>query len=204
MIGMGFTLARAPAALGGPQLSRAAPLRGVRRARLGGLPSGVLARGPHGLGRAARARAVAVPGRGEHRVGDRSAGGRVHRAAPRAVERRVVLSVAALLAIAVLFRVGRWYLRQRADGGLVPDSRGADSPRLSAQGPPRAGGPDHADLLQVHLPGEHHQLLHVLPDPQVRRVGAERPAPSLRLPRRRRRRHHHRRAHRATASAGST
>ena len=49
-----------------------------------GVPPGVLARGADGVGRAARPRAVAVPGRRQRRLGARAAAGRVHRAAARA------------------------------------------------------------------------------------------------------------------------
>ena len=52
---------------------------------------GVVARGAHGLGRAARLRPIAVPGRRQHRFGDRSAARRVHRGAARPGQRRLVL-----------------------------------------------------------------------------------------------------------------
>ena len=72
--------------------------------------------------------------------------------------------------IVVLWRVGRWY--QRAPG----DRRGRTAPPAARirrccrrRGAMRARRADRADLLEVHLSGEHQQLLHVLPDRPVRR-----------------------------------
>ena len=60
------------------------------RARLGGLPSRGVAGGAPRLRRAARLRAVAVPGRRQYRQRDRAAARRLHRAAARPGERRLV------------------------------------------------------------------------------------------------------------------
>ena len=51
----------------------------------------VVARGAHGLGRPPRPRAVAVPGRRQHRLGDRAAARRLHRRAARPGQHRLVL-----------------------------------------------------------------------------------------------------------------
>ena len=91
MAGMGFTL------VGLLFLSVTRSYHGLLVAaglvgtRLGGLPSGVVAGGAHGVGRTARVRAVAVSGRRQHRLADRAAAGGVHRAAARPEQRRVVL-----------------------------------------------------------------------------------------------------------------
>ena len=73
-----------------------------------GLPPRVVPGGPDGLGRPARLRPVAVPGRRQRRIGPRPAARGVHRRAARAVEHRLVL-VVALLGMVILTRVGRWY-----------------------------------------------------------------------------------------------
>ena len=86
--GMGFSLVGLLVALRGVELSGPAALGGAGRPRLGGLPPGVLAGWRAGVGRTARVRPVAVPGRRQHRVGPRPAAGRVRRGAPRPAERR--------------------------------------------------------------------------------------------------------------------
>ena len=83
---------------------------------------------------------------------------------------------AALAAMAILTRVGRWY-----KGHVAALGRARQSSLLSAFRPARALGAHHpgaAGLLEEHLPGEHEQLLHVLPDRQVR---AERASAQLHL-----------------------
>ena len=62
-VGMGFTLAGLLTARLRDELPHAAGRRGAGRHGLVRLPSRILARGAHGLRRAARARAVALPGR---------------------------------------------------------------------------------------------------------------------------------------------
>ncbi len=65
--------------------------------------------------------------------------------------------------------------RAEAGGpGRDPESQGGRRHR-------RATGPG---VLQVLLPGQHHQLLHLLPDREVPPVGGVGPAAPLRLPRR--------------------
>ena len=72
-------------------------------------------------------------------------------------------------------RVGRWYRRARQ-----PSARGGEAgpvaarPRVAAARGVRGRHPGGADLLEVLLPGEPDQLLHALPDRQVRGLGAER------------------------------
>ena len=96
-------------------------------------------------------------------------------------------SLVALLAIIVLCRVGAWYSAHRA--GRTRPSRGGDMRadlrcRRDRRRARRAAG---ADLLEVLLHGQPQQLLHLLPDRAVRRVGAARADLSVRLPRRGRR-----------------
>ena len=121
------------------------------------------------------------------------------------VERRLVL-VAALLAIAVLWQVGPLVSARSAPVAAhsAPAPATARPALLAGQGAPGARRADRADLLQVLLPGEHHQLLHVLPDPPLRRLGAERPAPPLRSSSARWRPARSSADRSATASAGST
>ena len=99
--------------------------RGAGRRRLVGVPPRILARRAHGLGRAPRLRAIAVPGRRQHRLGDRAAARRLHRRAARPGQRRLVLA-AALLAIVLLANVGLWYSRHlslRRAGGAQRTQR---------------------------------------------------------------------------------
>jgi hypothetical protein len=87
-VGMGFTLAGLlllAAASSFPVLLLAASLVGMGSSVFH--PES-LARRAHRLGRAARAGAVAVPGRRQYRLGDRAAAGGLHRAAARAGQRR--------------------------------------------------------------------------------------------------------------------
>ncbi len=105
-------------------------------------------------------------------------------------------SLAALLAIVVLLQVGRWYAHQHAPGNRA---RRAVENHVALPTPhdrDLARRPRPAGVLEVLLPGQPEQLLHVLSDPQVRCVGAERADPSVRLPVRRRGRHDGRRADR--------
>ncbi|KAG1175346.1 hypothetical protein G6F35_016575 [Rhizopus arrhizus] len=69
---------------------------------------------------------------------------------------------AALIGIALLTYVGRWYALHL--------------------GTPRAGDPAGADLQQVLLHGQHRQLLHLLPDPPLRRSGGTGAAAPVRVP----------------------
>ena len=111
-------------------------------------------------------------------------------------------SLVALLAMVVLCQVGGWY--QRASSGVDdPDGRVGCAPAsIGRPGLSRRRivvvdrRARRADLLEVLLPGEPEQLLHVLSDQQVRRVGADGAARPVRLPRRGRRRHDPRRADR--------
>ena len=64
----------------------------LHRNWFGDIPSRIVARRAHGLGRALRHGAVLLPGRGQFGHGDRSAAGRLHRGAARAGERGLVLA----------------------------------------------------------------------------------------------------------------
>ena len=75
-----------------------------------GVPSGGIARGAHGQRRPLWLRAVAVPGRRQHRLGDRPAAGGVHRGAARPAQHCLVLG-RRLLAILLLSTVSLWYAR---------------------------------------------------------------------------------------------
>ena len=159
-----------------------------------GVPSGVLARGPHGLRRPARPGAVAVPGRRQlsaRRSARCSRPSSCCRAASRASPGS---PLAALLGMLVLFKVGP--LVQGAWPGATA-ARAATGQRRACARPqaraPRHRGAAGADFLEVFLPRQHHQLLHLLSDRPFPAVGAACAAAPVHLPRRRRGRHHHRR-----------
>ena len=106
-------------------------------------------------------------------------------------------ALVAVAGIVLTFRIGRW---QRAHHLRTARQRTAGASRrarASALPPRRVAGahrhPRRADLLEVLLPGEPDQLLHVLPDHEVPRVGAERAAAPLHVSRGGRRRHDPRR-----------
>ncbi len=195
----GFHLLRPAAAVLRHQLSDAAAGGGDGRHRIVGVPSGILARGAARLGRAAWLGAVLVPGRRQRRLGDRTAGGRLHRAAARAGRGRLVL----------LRRAGGdpgadagWRLVQRtsgrpcAQGAARDEAEPADAPagRRRAR---RAAGPH---VFQVLLHRQPQQLLHLLHDRSVRRAGAAGADLSLHLSRRRSRSARWRAARSATRS----
>ena len=153
-----------------------------------------------GLRRPARLRAVALPGGRQHRLGARAAACRVRRGAPRPAERRW-FSLRRSSAMIVLSRVGA--LVQARTGG-APPGPGARTP--AARPAPRQGGgrahdPAGPGVHQVRLSREHQQLLHLLPDREVRPLGAERAAAPLRVPRGGGRGHDHRRPGRRPARA---
>ena len=180
--------------LGGPELSRPDRLRRARgaRARRSSIPeSSRVARmasgGRHGLAQSL----FQVGGNTGSAIGPLVAAFIV---LPRGQSSVAWFSVAALLAIAVLWRVGRWYQHHRARVAAIrADARPGSSDALARPGAARARCADRADLLQVRLPHEHLELLHLLSDPPLRHGRPERAAPPVRLPGRGGRRHHHRR-----------
>ena len=95
----------------------------------------------------------------------------------------------ALLGMVVLFNVGHWYKRH----GVMRLKRAAAaaSGHTAPARDHRHRGAPGADLLQVLLPGEHHQLLHLLPHRSLPRLGAQRAAAAVRLSRLRRARRLH-------------
>ena len=103
-------------------------------------------------------------------------------------------SVLAFIAMLLLWNVGTWARAQHQRRSAVrPDRRAGGVGAAAAagdRGDRRARG---SRLLEVHLPDEPDELLHLLPDRALRRQRAGRAAPALRLPRRRRRRHLRRR-----------
>jgi FSR family fosmidomycin resistance protein-like MFS transporter len=106
--GMVFTLCRASDSVGRRELRRDPARGGHRGAGLVGVPSRIVARGAHGLGRPARPRAGDVSGGRQYRIGAGPAHRRVHRARLRP-ESIAWYSLLALLAIFVLWNVGAWY-----------------------------------------------------------------------------------------------
>ena len=105
-------------------------------------------------------------------------------------------SGAALVAMTVLFG-GRQLVPQGACRAAARRVRGSAPVRADlsrAQGRLVAGDPVGADLLQIVLSGEPQQLLHLLSDQQIRRVGRERADPPVRVSRLDRGRHADRRA----------
>ncbi len=142
------------------------------RAGLGGVPSGVGADRAARLGRALRFRAIGVSGRRQFRHLDGSGAGGIDRGAVRTAEHRVVF----------LDRVSRdrhpvadRALVQAADRGKE-DCAGRAASGCAELAPrhDRAGRAGRAAVLQAALRVEPVELLHLLPDRQVR---ASRPRP---------------------------
>ncbi len=154
-IGMAFDADRAAAALARDELPGGAGGLGRGRARLGDVPPRGVAHGALCLRRPARACAVAVPGRRQCRLGAGAAARRLHRAAGRPAQRRVVRADRAAghgdpqqcraLVRAPPLDAGQPAARRRrrAREHLAPACR-----RL-------AGDPGRADLLEVLLSGQH-------------------------------------------------
>ena len=129
---------------------------GARGARLVRLPPGVFARRADGVRRAARPGAVAVPGRRQRRLGARAAAGRVHRAAARPGERRVVLAGGAARhrSCCGASAAGTSVSRAAASRPSARRRRRRHPTLSPAPGAARARRAARADLLEVRLPGE--------------------------------------------------
>ena len=112
-------------------------------------------------------------------------------------------SAAALAAMVILTRVGRWYQAHRDATKSRPAARARATTACPAPGGGRAGHAAGAGLLQERLPGEPQQLLHLLPDRAVRRLGPGGADLPLRLSRRRRGRARSSADRSATGSAAS-
>ena len=170
---MGFTLVGLLLLSAAHSFAIAAAGRGAGGHRLGGVPSGILARRAHGLGRPARPGAVAVPGRRQRRLGARPAARGVHRAAAAASAASPGSRLLALLGIVVLMASAAG-TQHHGLARLAPRAaRGRRRAAVSAtRGARRDRGAAGADLLEVFLSGEPHQLLHLLSDPRFPRVGA--------------------------------
>ena len=115
----------AGAAVGGAQLSGGAGRRHADRAGLVGVPSRIQPRGAHGVGRAPRPGAIAVPGGRQYRLGAGAAGGGVRGGAYG--QRGVAWYAAcALLAIVILF-AGRHLVQASRPGAHQPRQQAAAS-----------------------------------------------------------------------------
>ena len=79
-------------------------------------------------------------------------------------------ALAALGGMAILTGLGRWYQGQRpgASAGRARKAATSRSPLPRGQVTARDRGADRADLLEIFLPGQPHQLLHLLPDAPLR------------------------------------
>ena len=193
-IGMGFSLVGLLLLSVAGELPHDPRRRGIGGGGVVGLPPGVVPDGTRRLGgRHGLAQSLfQVGGNAGSAIGPLLAAFIV---VPRGQASIAWFSIVALVAITVLFHVGRWY---RGHLSNRPAKAGAGAgeaaPALSrAPGRLQHRHPDVPGLLEVHLPGEPEQLLHLLPHRQVRRVGAGRAGLSLRLPGRRRGGDHRRR-----------
>ena len=158
----------------------------------------VVARRADGVGRTARPRAVAVPGRRQPRLGARAAARRVHRAAARAGEHRLVLLLRRWSRWSCSARVGRWYSAQRRAREAARARRTARRDAAVARaGRGRRSRSSLALIFSKYFYlaslGSYYTFYLI---EQFRRLGAERAAAPVRVPRRRRGRHVHRRADR--------
>ncbi len=177
---------------------------GAGRDRLGGLSPGSLARRPPGLGRTARSGAVLVPGRRQHRLFAGADPGRLYRHPEGPVEHCVVLVGRTVGDDRAVRR--RKLVPQRAHrpGPARRPPIGRAQPPVAPQGRLVGGDPPGAGLLQILLYGEPQQLLHLLPDQQISRLGRERADLSVRLSWRRSRSAPWSAARSATGSAANT
>ena len=165
-IGMGFSLA------GLVLLSLASTLcgdparGGAGRARLRRVPSGIVARRAHGVGRPLRPRPVDLSGRRQYRLGARTARRRLHRHPRRPGLDRLVLAgraprhpgAVAMSAAGTSSRSSRHLARRQGE------ARQPARPFVAArEGVDR--DPARPDLLEILLHGLPHQLLHVLRHP---------------------------------------
>ena len=189
---------RSAAARNDGDVRAAAPGSGARRRRLVGISPRVVTDRTPRVGRTARVRSIVLPDGRQPRLLNRPVTRRVHRPAPRPAEHRLVLAGGSRRdrdSVArrpmVFAASGHW--RRQTVGGC--DAYVEPSPGVAGDG--RA---DRARLLEIRLPVESGQLLHVLPHSQIRPLGAKRAAAPVRLPCRRRdwhlRRRPGRRSHR--------
>ena len=177
-LGMVSTLVGPAGAGRRTELSGAADRRHDDRAGFGRVSSRIQPRGAHGLGRALRSGAIGVPGRRQHRLGDRPADcgrcwWRPMASAPSSGMRGWRCSASSSFSMS-------------APGTSITGCSASRAIRRARDsGLPRgkivtvAGHPADADLFQILLSRQHQQLLHLLPDPHVPRVGAERPGASV-------------------------
>ena len=116
---------------------------------------------------------------------------------PRGQSSIVWCSLLAVAAIVVLWKVGNWSAaglsRTVGHAGGLPGFQ-TSGRRLRPAGRMVPRDPGRAGLFKVLLSGELEQLLHVLSDQQISRLGSHGPDRSLRVSRRGRRRHDPRRA----------
>ena len=188
----GFHADRPVAAVARRQLRAAAGRRGADRHGLVGVPSGILARRAHGVGRTARPRAIAVPGRRQCRLGDRAAAGRVHRDAARP-DRASPGSRSRRWSRSSCWRIGGWY---RAHAPLPRNGAAARRRRRTL---PRRTVVVTMAILGALIFSKYFYLASLTsyytfyPDGKIPCERAERAAASVRVPRRGRRRHDPRR-----------
>src|SRR5262249_8485711 len=126
---------------------------------------------------------IVVSGWRECRVGDRTAPGRVRGRTVGPVEHRLVLARRSDRDDRVICH--RSVVRAPPFDREGAAARGARYRSGGTVTGPRRGGRRHptlAGLLEILLPGQFEQLLHVLPDRPVRCVRADRPDLPLRFP----------------------
>src|SRR6202042_384521 len=100
----------------GADVSDVAFVLGASGHGVGDIPPGVVPRRSDGVGRTAQFGTVVVSSGRERGYGARAAARRIHRAAKRPV-RISWFSVAALMGIVILAKVGVWYKRNKSTAG---------------------------------------------------------------------------------------
>lgn len=168
-------------ARGRAQLPDAVARRRSSRRRIVGISSGSIARRAHGVGSAARTRAISFPSRWQRRLGGRTARGRDRRRAVGANESGILRALRAVFNRGSLERCAV-VSRPRSRALEIGHPRTCDARRPSARQSAHRH-PDFAcaDFLEIFLPRQPHQLSDVLSDRTLRDLRARRAAPSLRI-----------------------
>ena len=195
-VAMGSSLARPAAAVGRPQLrdDPLSPRRWSASARRSSIRSRRASRGWRPAGAYGFAQSLfQLGGATGSSIGPLLAAFIV---VPRGQGSIAWFSGAALLAILILTNVSLWYSRHPAMAARRGRRAAPVATHLIAaaiDGDLRVFNPVGPAVLEERLHVEPEFVLHLLPDPEIRRVGAERAASSVRLPGRRRGRDLHRR-----------
>src|SRR5712671_4453494 len=154
---------------------------GTGRGGLRGLSPGSLAGGADGIGRTPWLGAIAVPGRRQYRFVARADFGCLYRDSEGPIEHRLVFPGGAAGDDRAVRRRELVQERARWAAALWRKTLGRAALLVAAEDRLVGGDPDGVSLFQILLYVEPQQLLHFLPDQQVRRFARECPVLPVRL-----------------------